>query len=169
MTEFNPPRRGRPPKGLADLIAAEKGEIAAPAPVAEKPAKAPERRRRAKIGEHALKLKAPERAGYKRRFALATPNRIAELEDLGYTVVTDASIPTSGLGSGTVQRPAGTGAGGAYNRHILMETPDELYAQGRDEIEAQNRKVDQSIRGGRDNTGQLDHSYGEGSINVSRG
>lgn len=131
----------------------------------------PARRRRAKIGQAAMKLKAPERKGYKRRFAVNTPERVAELEDLGYTVVSDSSIPSSGLGTGTVQRPAGFGEDGTYRRHILMETPDELYAQGRDELERHNAKVDQAILAGRDREGRLPdgESYGEGRIEVSRG
>ena len=88
---------------------------------------------------------------------------------MGYTTVTDASIPSSGLGSGTVQRPAGTGTDGAYYRHILMETPDELYAQGQAELEAHNSKVDEAIRAGRapeNQAGTLSKgvAYGEGSI-----
>lgn len=135
------------------------------------PVPATQRRRRAKVGGHALKLKAPERKGYVRRFALATPERIAELEELGYTRVVDPSIPTSGLGSGTVQRPAGTGADGSHHRHILMETPDELYAQGQAELEEHNSQIDKAIRAGRDITGRLSDSEtygGQGSINVER-
>lgn len=135
------------------------------------PVPATQRRRRAKVGVHALKLKAPERPGYTRRFALATPERIAELEELGYTKVSDPSIPTSGLGSGTVQRPAGTGADGAHHRHILMETPDELFAQGQAELEEHNSLIDKAIRAGRDITGRLTDTEtygGQGSINVER-
>lgn len=137
----------------------------------ENPVPATKRRRRAKVGEAALKLKAPSRPGYTRRFAIAKPERIAELEELGYTVVSDPSIPTSGLGSGTVQRPAGTGADGAYYKHILMETPDELYAQGQAELEEHNSLIDKAIRAGRDITGRLTDSEtygGQGSIKVER-
>mgnify|MGYP001607900304 CR=1 FL=1 len=135
------------------------------------PIPAGQRRRRAKVGGHAMKLKAPERKGYVRRFAIATPERIAELEELGYTPVSDPSIPTSGLGSGTVQRPAGIGADGSHQRHILMETPDELFAQGQAELEEHNGQIDQAIRAGRDVTGRLTdkETYGgQGSINVER-
>lgn len=155
------PRRGRPP---LDREAVSEATEDSPVP-------ATQRRRRAKVGGHALKLKAPERPGFIRRFAIATPERIAELEELGYTKVVDPSIPTTGLGSGTVQRPAGIGADGAHNRHILMETPDELYAQGQAELEQHNSQIDQAIRAGRDVTGRLTSSEtygGQGSINVER-
>lgn len=163
MTEYKRARTRKPPAPKAEpkpaIAAAETGETR------------PVRRRRAKIGEHALKLKAPERPGYKRRFAIAKPERLAELGELGYTPVADATLPSTGLGSGTVQRPGGLGEDGSHYRHILMETPDELYAQGRDELERHNVKVDESIRRGRDNTGQLKdgETYGEGSITASRG
>ena len=155
-------RRGRPP--------AERPQPVIEATV-EKPVPATARKRRAKVGGHALKLKAPKRPGYERRFAIAKPERIAELEELGYTVVSDPSIPSTGLGSGTVQRPAGIGANGAHNNHILMETPDELYAQGVAELEEHNSQIDKAIRAGRDVTGRLtqDETYGgQGSIRTER-
>ncbi|HKX22450.1 MAG TPA: hypothetical protein VJM81_04170, partial [Rhizorhapis sp.] len=114
--DYQPPfqrRRGRQPAQPEETQVATE----------ESPVPATQRRRRAKVGEAALKLKAPQRKGYTRRFAIAKPERIARLEELGYSVVTDPSIPTTGLGTGTVERPAGTGADGAYYRHILMETP----------------------------------------------
>ena len=155
-------RRGRQPKQeVEETIEASEGN----------PVPAGKRRRRAKVGGHALKLKAPPRPGYTRRFAIAKPDRIAELEELGYSVVTDPSIPSTGLGSGTVQRPAGIGESGAHYNHILMETPDELYAQGVAELEEHNSQIDKAIRAGRDVTGRLeiDKSYGgQGSIKVER-
>lgn len=155
-------RRGRPP--------AER-PAAVPVATEEAPVPATARKRRAKVGGHALKLKAPKRNGYTRRFAIATPERIAELEELGYTIVSDPSIPSNGLGSGTVQRPAGIGESGVHLKHILMETPDELYAQGVAELEEHNSQIDRAIRAGRDITGRLspDESYGgQGSIKVER-
>lgn len=146
-----------------------------PAPIVEATEDAPvpsaQRKRRAKVGGHALKLKAPPREGYTRRFAINSPERIAELEELGYAVVSDPSIPSTGLGSGTVQRPAGIGENGVHLKHILMETPDELYAQGVAELEEHNSHIDRAIRAGRDITGRLtvDETYGgQGSIKVER-
>ena len=137
----------------------------------ENPIAGPQRKRRAKVGGHALKLKAPDRPGFTRRFAIARPDRIAELEELGYTVVSDPSTASIGLGSGTVQRPAGIGESGERYNHILMETPDELYAQGVAELEEHNSQIDQAIRAGRDVTGRLtvDETYGgQGSIRTER-
>lgn len=163
---FPTPRRGRP-RSVAQP--AEQPAITGETSGEPVPVPAAQRRRRAKIGELALKLKAPPRPGYVRRFATAKPERVAELEELGYTVVSDASIPSSGLGSGTVQRPAGTGTDGTHYRHILMETPDELYAQGQAELEEHNSKVDEAIRQGRapeTQSGNLPQgvAYGEGKI-----
>lgn len=149
------PRRGRPPKEEQT----EEMTEGSPVPASK-------RRRRAKVGEAAVKLKAPQRPGYIRRFAIARPDRIAELEELGYTVVSDPSIPTTGLGSGTVQRPAGTGEDGSFYRHILMETPDELYAEGRAELEEHNSQTDKAIRSRRPDQTSADELFGEGSINV---
>lgn len=156
------PRRGRPPAERPQPIIEATEESPVPATA---------RRRRAKVGGHALKLKAPERPGFVRRFAIAKPGRIAELEELGYSIVTDPSIPSTGLGSGTVQRPAGTGDSGDRYNHILMETPDELYAQGVAELEEHNSQIDKAIRAGRDVTGRLtqEETYGgQGSIKVER-
>jgi len=74
------------------------------------PVPSSQRRRGPKVGAQALKLKAPERAGHTRRFVINTPERIAEMENLGYAIVSDPSTATIGLGSGTVERPAGSGA-----------------------------------------------------------
>lgn len=155
-------RRGRPPAARPEAV-----EVASE----DAPVPASKRKRRAKVGGHALKLKAPHREGYTRRFAIATPERIAELEELGYTTVSDPSIPSNGLGSGTVQRPAGIGESGVHLKHILMETPDELYAQGVAELEEHNSQIDKAIRAGRDLTGRLtsEETYGgAGSIKVER-
>lgn len=137
----------------------------------ENPVPATARKRRAKVGGHALKLSAKARPGFQRRWAINTPDRIAELEELGYSIVSDPSIPSNGLGSGTVERPAGIGANGSHNKHILMETPDELYAQGVAELEEHNSQIDKAIRAGRDVTGRLsgEETYGgQGSIKVER-
>jgi hypothetical protein len=130
----------------------------------------PKRRRRASVGGHALKLSAPERPGYKRRFFNDVGNRIAEAEELGYTPVSDTKAKSPGLGSSDT-RLVGTKATGEPLRSVLMETPDELYAEGVDEREAINSQVDQAIVKGADFTGQVtsdDNTYGRGSIHVER-
>ena len=131
---------------------------------AEKPAS---RRRRSSVGGHSLKLSAPSRPGFKRRFFNDDGNRIAEAEELGYTHVSDMKAKSPGLGSSDT-RLVGTKANGEPLRSILMETPDELYAEGVAEKEAANRQIDEAIAAGRDSTGRLDNQYGQGSITTDR-
>jgi hypothetical protein len=104
-----------------------------------------------------------------RRFFNDTGNRIAQAEELGYTPVSDGRQST-GLGTHD-ERLVGTQASGAPLKAILMETPDELYAEGVAEKEAHNRQIDDAIVAGRDSTGQLpptDPSLAHGSIKSDR-
>ena len=123
------------------------------------------RRRRASVGGHALKLDAPNRPGFKRRWFNDDGNRLADAHELGYDPVYDTSVQSSDVGSG-ISRLVGTKANGEPLRAYLMETPDELYAEGMSEKEARNRLVDDSIAAGRDSTGQMSShdTYGQGSI-----
>ncbi len=156
-------RRGRPP---STPIALDK--VIEPAVTGPKPADAaPKRRRRASVGGHALKLSAPAREGHKRRFVNDDGNRIAQMKELGYEFVSETGIKTADPGS-HVTRLVGTKANGEPLHAHLMETPDELYAQGVDEKEAANRQIDEAITAGRDSTGRLENEYGQGSIKVER-
>jgi hypothetical protein len=127
------------------------------------------RRRRASVGGHALKLSAPAKPGFKRRFFNDDGNRLADAEELGYDHVSETGLKTSSPGS-RVSRLVGTKANGEPLHAFLMETPDELYAQGEAEKEAACRTVDDAIRAGRDSTGQMSptETYGQGSINSDR-
>jgi hypothetical protein len=126
------------------------------------------RRRRGKIGSFALKLSAPPRDGHKRRWVNDDGNRIAELTELGYEFVSETGIQTADPGS-HITRLVGTKANGEPLHAHLMETPDELYAEGVAEKEAANRLIDEAITAGRDFTGRMDeHQYGHGSIKVER-
>jgi hypothetical protein len=124
------------------------------------------RRRRASTGGHALKLDAPAREGYKRHWFNDDGNRLAEADELGYDFVTEGGLKTSDPGTRT-SRLVGTKANGEPLRAYLMETPDELYAQGLAEKEAHNRQIDDAIIAGRDSTGQME-TYGHGSIKSDR-
>lgn len=157
MENTEPKRRGRPP-------------IAHEAIAAEASAAPPKRRRRASVGGHAMKLQAPTRAGYVRRWVNDDGNRIANAEELAYDFVTDTSIQGTGEGS-RVSRLVGTKANGEPLRAYLMETPIEEYEAGQAEKEAHNRQIDDAITRGEDSTGQLapaSEQYGEGSIKRDR-
>jgi len=131
----------------------------------------PRRQRRPRMGTggHQLRLAAPTRKGETRRWVNDDGNRIAEMQDLGYAFVTETGIQTDAPGS-RISRRVGTKANGEPLHAYLMETPDELYAQGVAEKEAHARSIDEAIRAGRDSTGRLppDESYGHGSIKVER-
>jgi hypothetical protein len=168
MTEdLAPRRRGRPPLTQSDAPAlneaATENVSGAGAPEPEK------RRRRASVGGHAMKLQAPGRAGFTRRWFNDDGNRIADADELGYDYVTDKGIKTSSPGS-RVSRLVGTKANGEPLHAYLMETPNELYAEGLAEKEAFNRQIDDAIVAGRDSTGQLvsNETYGSGSIQRDR-
>lgn len=123
------------------------------------------RRRRAAVGGHMLKLDAPQRPGFKRRWFNDDGNRLADAHELGYDHVQESGVQTSDLGK-QVSRLVGTKANGEPLRAYLMETPDELYSQGLAEKEARNRLVDDAIVAGFDSTGQMssNDTYGHGSI-----
>lgn len=153
-----PKRRGRPPVNQV-------GETQAEAPV-----KAATRRRRASVGGHSLRLEAPSRPGFERRWFNDDGNRIATAEELAYSFVTDTSISGTGEGS-RVSRLVGTKANGEPLRAYLMETPVEEYQAGLAEKEAHNRQIDDAITRGEDSTGQLapaGEQYGAGSITQDR-
>lgn len=158
MISNTPKRRGRPPAN------AEQSNM--PTESGAQAAGTSKRRRRSSVGGHALKLSAPTREGYTRRWFNDDGNRIADAQELGYEHVTDTAIKSSGPGS-SVSRLVGSKANGEPLHAFLMETPNELYAEGVDEKEAYNRLVDQAISDGRDlegNTGLTKASTSMSSI-----
>lgn len=162
MTDDYTPRRGRrKPEDTAQVVDAPEVEAKTGNPT--------KRRRRASVGGHALKLSAPTRKGYVRRWFNDDGNRIADADALGYDYVTEAGVQSSDPGS-RISRLVGTKANGEPLRAYLMETPDELYAEGVAEKAAHNRKIDEAIVAGRDSTGQMSpgETYGEGFIRSDR-
>lgn len=156
------PRRGRPSQ-VQDVMSPS---VAAADGGHEKT----KRRRRASVGGHALKLSAPARKGFVRRWFNDDGNRIADADALGYDYVTEAGVQSSDPGS-RISRLVGTKANGEPLRAYLMETPNELYAEGVAEKEAHNRQIDEAIVAGRDSTGQMPanaETYGQGSIKSDR-
>lgn len=153
MEQTEPRRRGRPPIEQAP----------------DMPETPPKRRRRAKLGVHALKLQAPLRQGYTRRWVNDTQMRVAEMESLGYEFVHEPDTKSTDVGS-RVSRLVGNQANGDAQRAYLMETPDELYAEGLAEKEAASAVVDEAIATGAptDSTGAQQLVRGEGSIKRDR-
>jgi hypothetical protein len=111
-----------------------------------------QRRRRPSVGgTYALKLDAPQRPGWVRRWVNGDPMRIRHMEELGYSVVSEAagegSKRTEGLGT-RITRHAGRGEEGKPFQAVLMETPDDLYAEGTAEKESGRQAFEESIRRG---------------------
>lgn len=135
MTEddTNPVRRGRPP--VREKTATEAENLSTPRVG---------RRRRASVGGHALKLSAPVREGYVRRWVNDDGNRLAQASELAYDFVEDSAIQSSGEGS-RVSRLVGTKANGEPLRAYLMETPVEEYRAGAEEKEAHLKQIDDAM------------------------
>jgi hypothetical protein len=141
----------------------------------EAPEASPGRKRRARasLAEFRQKLGAPPRPGQTRRWFNDSGNRLAEAAELGYDFVSDTAVKTSSPGS-RVSRLVGTKANGEPLHAFLMETPDELYAEGVAEKEELARTVDQAITRGEGTTdGQMSsipqsEAYGQGSIRPGR-
>lgn len=113
------------------------------------PVPAERRRPRASSGGLGLRLDAPERAGYVRRFVNADPSRIKRLEDLGYTLVNDKAATgekrTAGLGT-RIARHAGKLENGAPQQAILMETPVTEFNYGLADREEARKPFEDAIR-----------------------
>ncbi len=159
MTEatYVPKRRGRPPQAKqagpdGDTVTVAKApEPAAPPEAAEAPAPT-RRRKRADIGGQHLKLKAPEREGYQRRWVNDTPGRIAMFQELAYDHVSEQGIKSDSPDS-RVRRLVGTMAGGAPQYAYLMETPLSEYRAGIEEKEEARKPFEAAIRRGEDPLG----------------
>lgn len=121
-----------------------------------------QRRRRSATSGLALKLDAPQRPGYVRRFVDNSPARILQMQDLGYAIVPDragdAETRTDGVGS-VIQRLGGKRDDGQPQHLVLMETPAEEYRHGVDEKEDALKPFEEAIRRGADTTGRVQDSY----------
>lgn len=120
------------------------------------------RRRRASTGGFALKLTAPERAGFVRRWVKNEPGRVLEMRDLGYDFA-EADAATDGLGT-RIERFGGRDANGAPQNMILMETPVSEYSVGVAEKEDRLKPFEEALRKGRDTTGKLEGTYEKASV-----
>lgn len=111
-----------------------------------------QRRSRSSTGGMSLKLDAPQREGWTRRWVnAADPLRLERMRELGYAPVAETAAEgnarTDGLGT-RISRLAGKTDEGAPYQAILMETPNELYEQGVAEKEADRAKFDEAINRG---------------------
>lgn len=120
---------------------------------AAEPAAPARRRKRADIGGQHLKLKAPEREGYHRRWVNDVPGRIAMFQELAYDHVSEQGIKSDGPDS-RVRRLVGTLAGGAPQYAYLMETPLSEFQAGVEEKEEARKSFENAIRRGEDPLGQ---------------
>lgn len=146
--------------GAPALVAPQvQSDAANPVSVAESNAPTPKvlRRKRASTGGFKLRLDAPPRAGYVRRWVHDDPNRILAMEELGYQFA-DADTRTDGLGS-RVTRHAGKGENGQPTQLVLMETPESEYAVGMAEKEERLKPFEEALRAGQDTTGKVDGAY----------
>lgn len=151
MNEVIEPRRRRRMLNPPEVASAEVG----PAPT--------ERRRRKKVTGTTLKLAAPERPGYQRRWFVDKPGRLAEAHELAYEHVVDQSLKTDGTDS-RVRRLTGTDGFGAPQYSYLMETPIEEYRAGIEDKEEAHAAFEDSIRRGSDPENKLADAYGSGRI-----
>lgn len=154
-----PKRRGRPPRAETQIAGPDGDTISAPAiaramaesPLAE-PAAPTRRRKRADVNGQHLKLSAPSRDGFQRRWVNDKPGRVAMFEELAYSHVRDTSIKSDGTDD-RIRRLVGTQEGGAPLYAYLMETPLEEYQYGVEEKEESRRSFEETIRRGEDPLG----------------
>lgn len=150
MNDLAPRGPGRPRKEAEPVI--EAGEAV---PVSR-------RRKRAGVNGIKLKLDAPQRPGFHRRWVDNAPSRILELQELGYALVaekaSDGAARTDGLGS-VISRHAGKRENGEPHHLVLMECRDEDYAIGVAEKEDRLKPFEAAIRAGRDTSGQAGDSF----------
>jgi hypothetical protein len=161
---YKPTRRRGPNKPKTVTVAGPDGDMvqvpASVAPVVQEAAPATStvahaptrRRKRADVNGMHLKLAAPEREGYHRRWVIDKPGRLAMFQKLAYDFVRDESIESDGTDS-RIRRTTGTMEGGAPQYSYYMETPLEEYQHGVDEKEESRAAFEAAINRGDDPLG----------------
>lgn len=128
-----------------------------------------QRRARSSTGGLSLKLDAPQRAGYVRRFVNGDPLRIARMEELGYTFVAtsagEGTARTDGLGT-RISRHAGKQENGEPYQTYLMETPEKEFAFGLVDKEEARKPFEDAIRRSADPTGSVEGAYQPGQSTI---
>lgn len=121
-----------------------------------------QRRRRASTGGLSLKLDANARPGYVRRWVNGDPLRIRQMEELGYTVVSERAgegkARTDGQGT-RITRHAGRDAENKPFQAVLMETPVDFYAEGEADKEAGRKTFEETIHRGARTENTPDGAY----------
>jgi hypothetical protein len=111
-------------------------------------AKRKEREDLGAIGEQ--KLVAPTRPGFKRYWAVDEGNRLAILQDRGYTFVESGGPYSQGIHSTdigeNISQVTGTGKDGAAQRSYLMEIPDEFYLEDQKSKEISRQAIEKQLR-----------------------
>ena len=121
-----------------------------------------QRRRRSATSGLALKLEAPERPGFVRRWVDNHPARVMAMQELGYDLVDEIAgegkARSDGLGT-RIQRLGGKRDSGEPQHLVLMQTPAEEYDAGAKEKEVQLKPFEDAIRRSADTTGRLMDAY----------
>lgn len=157
--EATAPRRGRPPRAPEAVSVQEDATPRA------------SRRKRGPVGGFTLKLDAPARSGFVRRFVNDDPARIRAMEELGYTLVneraSDGASRTEGQGT-RISRHAGKDENGKAFQTVLMETPVEEYQLGLEDKEQARKPFEDAITRSADTTGQVPDAYQPGQSTIRR-
>lgn len=121
-----------------------------------------QRRKRGQVAGFRLKLDAPQREGFVRRWVENSPTRIAAMQELGYDFAQDKAAEgrarTDGVGT-RITRHSGKNDDGSPQHLVLMETPAEEYAVGVAEKEERLKPFEEALRAGADTTGRLQDAY----------
>jgi len=92
-------------------------------------------------------LYAPQRKGYKRRWVNGNENRLARVQDKGYTFVEDSNNVTASDDLGNRKSVlVGTNKDGTPRRDYLVEIPEQFYREDQQEKENSIQKTEQMVR-----------------------
>lgn len=109
-----------------------------------------------------MRLDAPVRPGFVRRFVNGNPSRIQRMETLGYALVSDPAEDgvkrTAGMGT-RIARHAGRDEDGRPIQAVLMETPEEEYAYGVADREEARKPFEEAINRSQDTTAEVEGAY----------
>lgn len=133
----------------------------------------PSRRKRVPLGVPRLKMNAPQRPGYVRRWVNDNPGRLDAAQQGGYEFVVGESASEGGATDGMgakISRIVGTRDGGAPITAYLMETKQEWYEEDQKSKQAIVDETEAALKRGQDSHGQpgVDGRYvPEGGISIN--